>query len=368
VSASAVGYYGNRGDEVVDETAPPGDDFLAGLCTSWEAAATAAEPIGVRVVRLRIGVVLGRDGGMIERLLPLFRWGLGGRIGSGRQYLSWIHLHDVVDVIVAAISDTRLSGAVNAVAPNPVTSSEFTRALARSVKRFAAIAVPAAAVRAVFGEASGALLDSQRVDPAVLRACGFFFRFPTIDEALTDIVGGAPVAIRPLTGPATTMAAGVRYPYLEKRPPAYELRTTTVLNAPVAEVFTFFSKPENLGMLTPSAMRFSISGRVPEIAENTTIAYRLRVGPVAIGWRSRIVDWRPGVRFVDQQERGPYRSWWHEHSFRSEGSSTVMEDRVCYAPPLSVIGRVANRLFIAPMLQRIFQYRADVIRLRFGDA
>ena len=110
----------------------------------------------------------------------------------------------------------------------------------------------------------------------------------------------------------------------------------------------------------------SITGRVPAIAEGTTIDYRLHVGAVPIAWRSRIVDWRPGARFVDQQERGPYRSWYHEHTFRADGAATVMEDRVYYAPPFGLIGRLANRFFIVPTLRRIFQYRADVIRLRFG--
>jgi ligand-binding SRPBCC domain-containing protein len=104
------------------------------------------------------------------------------------------------------------------------------------------------------------------------------------------------------------------------------------------------------------------------IGEDATIEYRLRVGPIPIAWRSRIVGWRPGSRFIDLQEKGPYRSWWHEHSFQARGGSTVMEDRVRYAPPLGVLGRLANRFFIAPTLRRIFQYRADVIRLRFGAA
>jgi ligand-binding SRPBCC domain-containing protein len=115
-------------------------------------------------------------------------------------------------------------------------------------------------------------------------------------------------------------------------------------------------------------MRFSIAGPVPAIDENTTIEYRLRVGRLPITWRTRIVGWRPGAGFVDFQERGPYRSRWHEHAFRQRGTSTVMEDRVCYAPPFGVLGRLANRLFIVPTLRRIFQYRADVIRLRFGSS
>jgi ligand-binding SRPBCC domain-containing protein len=146
----------------------------------------------------------------------------------------------------------------------------------------------------------------------------------------------------------------------------YELRTTTTVNAPVDETFSFFSRAENLGMLTPASMQFSIRGRAPAIGEGATIDYALRIGPLPITWRSRIVSWVPQARFIDVQETGPYRAWWHEHTFRASGSTTVMEDRVCYAPPLGPLGRLANQLFIVPALRRIFQYRAEVIRLRFG--
>jgi len=368
VSGSAVGYYGDRADEVLTEQSKPGEDFLAELCQQWETAAERADAHGVRVVQLRTGVVLGRDGGALARMLPAFRMGLGGPIGSGQQYWPWIHLHDLVALIVAAMTDERIRGPVNAVAPRPVTSHEFAVALGRAMDRPVLLPVPRLALRAIFGEAAAVLLDSQRVDPAVLRQHGFTFMFPTVDQALRDLLGGPPVAVRPLTGPTDAARRETGSGYLRKRPPVYELRTTTILNAPLDEAFAFFSKAENLGMLTPAAMRFSISGEVPEIGEGTMIDYRLRVGPVPIAWQSRIADWLPGVRFVDQQERGPYRSWYHEHSFRAEGTSTVMEDRVYYAPPLSLLGRLANRVFIVPTLRRIFQYRADVIRLRFGTA
>jgi uncharacterized protein (TIGR01777 family) len=366
VSASAVGYYGDRGSDVLDETAKPGSDFLAGLCQEWEAAAQHAEAFGVRVATIRTGVVLGREGGALARMLPPFRLGLGGPVASGRQYVPWIHLHDLVAIMAAAIADERYRGPINAVAPAPVTSREFARALGTALRRPALLPVPSLALRAIFGEAAQVLTGSQRVDPAALRRLGFAFAFPTIDAALADIVRGTPVAVVPLSRPVDAGGSSAARRYLERQPPTYELRTRTVVPAPVEETFAFFSKAENLGMLTPSSMQFSIDGRPPAVGEDTSISYRLRVGVLPIAWRSRIVNWRPGARFVDLQERGPYRSWWHEHAFHAEGSSTVMEDRVCYAPPFSVIGRLANRLFIAPMLRRIFQYRADVIRLRFG--
>jgi uncharacterized protein len=366
VSGSAVGYYGNRGGEILGEGAAPGVDFLAQLCQDWEAAAREAGKLGLRVVTLRTGAVLGRDGGALAAMLPAFRLGLGGPMGSGRQYLPWIHLHDLVGIIAAAVVDDRLTGPVNGVAPEPVTNREFATALGRAIGRPAALPVPGVALRAILGKAAGVLLDSQRVDPAALRRAGFSFMFPALDAALADILGGPIVTIGALTGPVDARGSESGRQYLERRPPTRELRMTTVVNAPLDETFAFFSKAGNLGMLTPAAMRFSIDGPAPMISEGTSIAYRLRVASVPMTWRSRIVNWMPGSGFSDFQEGGPYRSWWHEHSFRASGTSTVMEDRVCYAPPLGALGRLANRLFIVPTLRRIFRYRADVIRLRFG--
>jgi uncharacterized protein len=354
VSGSAVGYYGNRGDEVLDEDAVAAGDFLGRLCQDWEAAARQAEAFGVRVVILRTGVALGRDGGALAKLLPAFKLGLGGPIGSGRQYVPWIHLRDLVQIVSSALGDPRFRGPINAVAAAPVASREFAKALGRVLGRPAVLPVPRAALRVIFGDAAAVLLDSQCCDPKALRRLGFRFAFPTVAEALADIVGGSPVTIVPAAN------------RLGERRSIYELRTATTVNAPLAETFAFFSRAENLGMLTPASMQFSIRGRAPAIDTGATIEYALRIGPVPITWRSRIVSLVPRVRFIDVQETGPYRAWWHEHTFRAAGSTTVMEDRVCYAPPLGVLGRLGNRLFIVPALRRIFQYRAEVIRLRFG--
>jgi uncharacterized protein len=189
VSSSAVGYYGDRGDEILTERSMPGADFLAELCQGWEAAAFRAEELGVRVVAIRTGVALGRDGGALAKMLPAFRLGAGGPIGTGRQYMPWIHLHDLVAIIASALGDDRMRGPINAAAPEPVTNHAFTRALGRALRRPAFLPVPALALRAIFGEAASVLLGSQRVDPAALRTAGFHFAFPALDGALADILG-----------------------------------------------------------------------------------------------------------------------------------------------------------------------------------
>jgi uncharacterized protein len=188
VSASAIGYYGDRGDEVLTESATPGDDFLARLSIDWEAATRPLREAGVRVVQLRIGIVLGRDGGALEKMLPLFRWGLGGRLGNGRQWFPWIHERDVVELIAWLLSNDQISGPVNAVAPGIVTNREFTRELAKQLKRPAFLPAPRFGLRLAIGEFADSLLASSRVVPKVASEGGYAFCFPNLPEALQDVV------------------------------------------------------------------------------------------------------------------------------------------------------------------------------------
>ena len=188
VSASAIGYYGNRGDETLTETSTPGRGFLAEVANAWEAEAMRASALGVRVVRTRFGLILAREGGTLDRLLPMFRLGLGGWLGSGRQWWSWIHLDDVIGAITMAIRTPALEGPVNVVGPAPVSNRAFTRALAAALHRPAILPVPAFALRLVLGGmANEMVLSSQRVLPARLQAAGFAFRWPDLGPALKDL-------------------------------------------------------------------------------------------------------------------------------------------------------------------------------------
>lgn len=185
VSASAVGFYGDRGDEWLTEASAPGSDFLSSVTRDWEEAAAPARDAGIRVVHPRLGVVVGAGGGMIAQLRFPYSLALGARLGSGMQWLSWISLTDAVRVMVAAIDDGAMSGPVNTASPEPVTNAQFTTALARAIRRPAPFVAPAFALRAMFGGmADGVLLASQRVRPARLLAGGFTFAHPSIDAAL----------------------------------------------------------------------------------------------------------------------------------------------------------------------------------------
>jgi uncharacterized protein (TIGR01777 family) len=190
LNASAVGFYGDRGDEVLTEKSGIGQGFLPEVCLAWETHAEGASRLGVRTALLRFGVILARDGGALAKMLPLFRLGLGGRLGSGRQWMSWIGIDDAVGAIVHAVHDTRCVGPMNLVAPAAVTNAVFTTTLARELGRPAVLPVPKWALRMVLGRAMAdeALLSSIRATPQRLSEVGFRFRYPTSSSALTAVL------------------------------------------------------------------------------------------------------------------------------------------------------------------------------------
>lgn len=187
--ASAIGYYGNRGDEVLTEESAPGNDFLSRVCIEWEEATREAAEKGIRTANMRFGIILDKKGGALGKMLPPFRMGIGGRIGDGKQWMSWIALDDVVNAIRHALNTETLSGPVNYVTPNPVRNSEFTKTLGRALSRPTLFPIPAFGVRLAFGEMADALLlSSQRVQPTKLTASSFEFSYPTLAAALTHIL------------------------------------------------------------------------------------------------------------------------------------------------------------------------------------
>ena len=188
VAASAVGYYGNRGDEILTEASEPGVGFLSEVCVDWEKESRAAGHLGLRVVSLRIGIVLGSGGGALKQMLPPFRLGMGGPIGSGKQWMAWIHVDDLIEVILFSLGHPDLFGHINATAPNPVRNEEFAKALGEVLGRPAVLHTPVFALKALLGEAAEVVLASQRVVPRELQHLKFEFRYPEIREALRHAI------------------------------------------------------------------------------------------------------------------------------------------------------------------------------------
>jgi hypothetical protein len=339
VSASAIGFYGDRGDEILTEASSRGAGFLADVCEEWEREARGAESHGLRVVTIRIGVVLGPGGGALARMLPPFRLGLGGRIGSGQQWMSWIHRDDLVALFAFALERADVHGALNGVAPAPVTNLEFTTTLGRTLVRPAVLPVPSVALKLALGEMATVLLEGQRVIPAAADAHGFRFRFRELPEALVEIT----------RDPSTTLQREQWVP----RPPD--------------EVFRFFADAHNLERLTPPFLKFRILRvSTPTLETGTRIDYRLSLHGVPVRWQSLIQDWTPNWSFVDTQTRGPYHRWHHTHEFEPWDGGTIIRDRVHYELPLGALGGVAAGAFVAKDLDSIFAFRHQAVHEIFG--
>ncbi len=190
VGGSAIGFYGDRGDELLAEDAAPGAGFLAGVCVDWERAADRLRVAGTRVVHVRTGIALAADGGALAKMRLIFARGLGGRIASGSQWMSWVHLEDLVRLFRFALENERVEGAVNGVAPEPVTNARFSRELARALGTFAVLPVPGILLKAALGELAGVLLGGARVSSAKVESLGFRFRHPELGPALEDLLAG----------------------------------------------------------------------------------------------------------------------------------------------------------------------------------
>lgn len=188
ISASASGYYGNRGDDLLDEKEPVAEDFLASVCQAWESESQKAAEFGIRVANPRIGIVLEKDGGALEKMLPTFNFFVGGPVGNGKQYMSWVHLDDVCRALIYPITNEKISGPYNVCSPNPVTMNEFAKTLGSVLNRPVIFRVPGFALELVFGEGAKPIMDSIRMQPKVLQVQDFEFRYEELEEALADIV------------------------------------------------------------------------------------------------------------------------------------------------------------------------------------
>ncbi len=339
VSTSAIGIYGDRGDERLEESSSNGEGFLADVCVAWESEAQAAVRLGVRTVIIRVGIVLGSQGGALAKMLPPFRLGAGGRLGAGNQWMSWIHIDDLVELFALAVENEAVSGVLNGTAPHPVTNSEFTTVLGATLGRPVLLPAPAAALKLALGEMSIILLASQRVYPARPGTFGFRFRYSELSAALANLL-------------ATADKIFEREQWVPH---------------PLADVFAFFSDAHNLEALTPEFLHFKVlSTSTAALGEGTLINYRLSLHGLPMHWQSRIEEWQPGKKFVDQQIKGPYSLWQHTHEFEAVDGGTLIRDRVRYRLPLGALGDLVAGGFVGNDLERIFDYRYATIAERFG--
>ncbi len=338
IGTSAIGIYGSRGDELLNEGSSSASGFLADVCKEWE---KAYEGFSGKLAILRVGVVLG-FGGALEKMLPPFRLGGGGILASGKQWMSWIHHEDLVRLYIHALENDNFSGTFNATAPVPVANREFTSAMGKALSRPVIFPVPAVALKLIFGEMSEVLLGSQRVSSERAVSQGFKFHFPDINSALNDL-------LRPLGKVAGYVHEAVKWiPYTTE------------------EVFPFFSEARNLEKITPPWLNFRIlKVSTPEIQEGTLIDYKLRIKGVPARWRTRISAWNPIDSFVDEQLKGPYKLWHHTHKFIPMKNGTLMTDKVVYQMPFGILGDFVRLVLVHRDIKTIFGYRSKVIESLF---
>lgn len=323
ISASAIGYYE--------------EGFLHDVCRDWEKEVLALSSTNVKFSIARIGIVLSRYGGALEKMLPLFSVGFGSVIGNGKQWMNWIHIDDLVDMFVYLVDHPEHQGIFDAVAPTPVTNIEFSVALASAIRKPLFLPVPAFMLKLVMGELSILVTDGKKVSAHKIVEKGFSFRYPRIDPALEEI--------------CSPLRNGTK-----------EHLSEIWLPVKIHDIYPFFSDEKNLERLTPSHLNFHVLGKsTKDMQAGTLIDYKLKLYGVPLRWKTRIEKWEPGKSFVDTQLNGPYTRWYHIHEFTELADGTLMRDKVEFKLPLGRIGELVAGWFVTNDVKKIFTFRSKAI-------
>lgn len=350
IQGSAIGYYGDSEQEnIFTEESHAGEGFLADLCEQWEAAAgrNSVKSVAQRMVILRTGVVISHQGGALDKMMNPLLAGVGGVIGSGEQRMSVIHLTDEVRFIVHAVETESVKGVYNLVGEEPVTQKTFIKLLAHKLHITTGLPIPGFAIKLAMGEMGSLLLQDQAVISDRLKESGFELKYPRLEQMLDEV------------------APWYRHPD-EHAKPAHLFYSEQFLPFPVERVFDFFSDAKNLEKITPKWLNFHIvSVSTPAIQKHTKIEYELKLHKIPMKWLTDISEWDPPHRFVDQQLKGPYHLWYHEHSFEQVEGGTLMKDWVRFQLPLGKAGLVGLPKVYGDV-KGIFAYRADIIGSLFN--
>lgn len=341
ISSSAVGIYGCTTDEIINEDHKHGDDFLARVCKTWESTLLESSIKEMSIHCIRTGVVLASHGGALTKMLPAFLAGISGKLGSGTQYMSWIHIDDLVNQFIFLIENNGQFKSYNGTSPMPVTNNEFTKALGKTINRPTIFPVPALALQTLFGEMSEILLKGQRAVPRNFISEGFKFQFPNIQEALSDLLKH------------TKNGESV-------------LKKYQWINVSTPDVFEFFSSENNLEKITPPYLQFKVVGKNTEkIEAGTLIDYKLKIHGIPLKWKTKITHFVVNKSFTDVQLSGPYSKWEHQHDFITYKNGTLIKDEVVYKVPMGFLGKITAGPFVNHDVQNIFKFRSQIIKDNF---
>ncbi|WP_290733108.1 TIGR01777 family oxidoreductase [Halobacteriovorax sp. JY17] len=343
ISSSAVGIYGSSlSDKTITSEDSLGEGFLAEICKAWENSLRDHDIKGMNAHTLRTGVVLSEEGGALAKMLPPFTLGLGGKLGSGKQYMSWIHIDDLVNAFLFLMTNDCKKFSYNGVSPTPVTNLEFTKVLGNVLKRPTIFPVPGVVLKLIFGEMSEILLEGQRVSPTHLDAEGFEFKYKNLYSALSNI-----------------LKYNVKGEVLFKR--------HQWVKSPLEDVFQFFSDVKNLETITPKNLSFKIVGmNTDQIKTGSLIDYKLKIHGIPAKWKTKINNFEKNKSFIDEQLKGPYSKWVHQHDFQSLKNGTLISDKIVYKVPFGILGNLVSGWFISRDVKSIFNYRNAVIDRKFN--
>ena len=327
LQASAIGYYGPRDDEALDEQAPAGNDFLADVCRQWEQASKSVEKVGVRHIVLRTGLVFGAGARILSLLMLPFHILAGGPVGNGRQFMSWIHAQDWVRAVQFLMEHQSARGAFNLVAPNPVSNRSFAKTLGQVMRRPSLLPTPAFALKLALGSASTLALDGQRVIPAALNKLGFRFEFPELRLALRNILNTNKVFARQF-----------------------------LVRAEPRAVIDYHRNTQILKRLTPLPIIVQFQ-RVEPVSEGSRALFTLWFGPIPVKWDARHHNLLPEAGFTDTQDSGPFKSWVHDHRFfRFSTEQTAVQDYIRFQYGETGFSWLISR-FMGLTLPILFAYR-----------
>ena len=335
IQASAIGFYGMQNcQKSCSEESPAGSDFLSDLCQSWEKEAKPIEKY-TRLVIARIGLVLGWAGGALPKLWDIYASGLGSSLGTGKQWMNWIHLEDIARFFFRAVESERFNGFYNLVAPGNVDNRSFHELMASRTPSFNMMRAPGFCLKAAIGSRADLLLKAPKVISKKLSDADFKFNFPEFSDALGDLL-------------KERTHANLHY-----------IKVKQWIPVALEEVWDFVSSASNLQRITPPWLEFRIKQiSTSEIELGTRISYSLNLHGIPITWHSKISEWKPKVEFVDEQEKGPYHTWFHRHLFTELAGGTIIEDRVDYQLPLFPLGQLSLP-FVKKDLTHIFSYRKE---------
>lgn len=328
ISSSAIGIYGPNNKNIITTKSKLGNDFLAKVCKCWEKELSKVQGPSIATHSIRTGIVLSLEGGALSKMLPAFNLGIAGKLGSGNQYMSWIHIDDLVGQILFLIENKGQSKVYNGTAPHPVTNKQFTKNLGNILNRFTLFPVPAFILKLALGELSTILLTGQKVMPINFLKEGYRFKFPTLQDALIDLL-------------------------------KYKCHNETIVKnsqwveKPSYKVFSYFTNRKNIEFNSPSYLKYNFIGNsTNKIIRGSIIKSQFKIFGLPLKWKLKISDFKFGKSFTDEQVYGPCERWNHQHNFIPYHNGTLIYDKVVFQLPFGPIGRFMLKPFFKKNLKR----------------